>query len=723
MSSKFMKFCSIVLMIALLINLLPMQILGAEVSSLFPNSKTSVENRFYKNQMGEPGEATVVEEIVDARTQYSKEYLMSNGLNMVIVYPEAVHYEENNEWKEIDNTLKAVGVGTNASYTNTAGDWSVSFPQQLNSNKTVSISRAGHTLSFGLAGELTMQEYPVDSAMSAGKITEIREPVQQFNIDLGSLANAVIVDLDLSTLRESMEFPETLIDSLFSQLRYNNVYGDTDIIYDLSAKTVKESIVIESYDSELYGYRYTLNTGTMIPVLDEDGSITLYAPDHTEVIMKMPAPYMIDNAGETSFDIDVALEPVDMGYVLTYRLPMDWLADDSRAWPVVLDPIVEAGTSSSNILDHFVTEHYSASNSSGSLMCGYHSDFGKMRTFIKFSNIPNLSAADVIVNATLSLTYLGGTTGTTTIGAHEVNANWTTGSITWANQPSHDNTIEDYVHIGNSGRYSWNITDIARDWYETENTGVMLKALESIENAATNNWKKFYSVDYSIYNTECWPSLIIQYRNASGIESYWDYTAHGAGRAGTGYINSYSGNLVWVRSDLGFGGNRMPVSINHIYNANSVTDTSLVDYGMGTGWRTNYNQRAYKPDGAIYYIWEDGDGTKHYFYPKTDGTGYIDEDGLELTLKVDSSYVTITDKNGNTSYFNLSNGRLHKMENNQYIESDIDITYTSSSSYKIASIRDGVDRTYNFTYNSNGLLEKITYVGKGSSEITSVQYT
>lgn len=123
MNSKFMKVCSIVLTIASLINLLPIQILGAEFNSLFSDSKAIPENWFYTNQMGDPGEATVVEEIVDSRSEYSKEYLLSNGLNMIIVYPEAVHYEENNEWKEIDNTLKAVGTGANASYTNTAGEW------------------------------------------------------------------------------------------------------------------------------------------------------------------------------------------------------------------------------------------------------------------------------------------------------------------------------------------------------------------------------------------------------------------------------------------------------------------------------------------------------------------------------------------------------------------------------------------------------------------------
>ena len=77
------------------------------------------------------------------------------------------------------------------------------------------------------------------------------------------------------------------------------------------------------------------------------------------------------------------------------------------------------------------------------------------------------------------------------------------------------------------------------------------------------------------------------FRNNNGLESYWDYTASSAGRAGTRFINNYTGNLVWVWSDIGFGGNRMPVSISHIYNTN---DSMNNDFGMGYGWRTNFNQ-------------------------------------------------------------------------------------------------------------------------------------
>ena len=192
-----------------------------------------------------------------------------------------------------------------------------------------------------------------------------------------------------------------------------------------------------------------------------------------------------------------------------------------------------------------------------------------------------------------------------------MNATWDSQTITWQNQPGHSDIVEDYAIVSTDQRYRWGITDLVRDWYASENTGVMLKMPNNVESGTVTNWKKFYSVDYSMHAPQLWPYLNIVYRNTNGLESYWDYTASSAGRAGTGYINNYSGNLVWVRDDIGFGGNRMPVTISHIYNAN---DSAVDNFGMGYGWRTNFNQLVYQwAANPNYYIWEDGDGTKHYF--------------------------------------------------------------------------------------------------------------
>lgn len=126
MYSKFVKFCSVILTVALLINLLPMQVLGTESKALLAqpenvNSNVIYDNVVYDNESVALNDATIIGEVIDKRTEFSKEYKLSNGLYMTAVYPRAVHYDNEGTWAEIDNTLKLVGFDSNAIYTNTAG--------------------------------------------------------------------------------------------------------------------------------------------------------------------------------------------------------------------------------------------------------------------------------------------------------------------------------------------------------------------------------------------------------------------------------------------------------------------------------------------------------------------------------------------------------------------------------------------------------------------------
>ena len=52
-------------------------------------------------------EAAIVEEDISKRDQYQKEFRLEDNTCLLVVYPEAVHYEKNGEWEDIDNTLIA----------------------------------------------------------------------------------------------------------------------------------------------------------------------------------------------------------------------------------------------------------------------------------------------------------------------------------------------------------------------------------------------------------------------------------------------------------------------------------------------------------------------------------------------------------------------------------------------------------------------------------------
>lgn len=525
-------------------------------------------------------------------------------------------------------------------------------------------------------------------------------------------------DSEITFSQKDKTLQQTFSEKLSSAAEYASVFNGVSVRYDLTSNTLKESVIIASAPANRAGYQYLLEVKNLVLELQEDNSIYAYAEDHTEgdePLFVMPAPYLFDQERAYCDDIELTLKETDNGYLLTYLLPQEWMAAEDRAYPVVLDPVVNAELSFTNIADQTVFSKTQLSYT-WAMLCIGQGQYGIGRSFLKYKNLPTLTSADVIVGAKMALYKIQTSSTSSEIDVHKVNGTWESNTINWSNKPSYDSTVEDYQIAGAKGWYYWDVTDIAQEWYTGDNTGMMFKMEDSQEAAATDLYREFCSSDYTA-NTL--PFLSIAYINNCGLENIWDYTSHGAGAAGTGYVNDYTGNLVWVYSGLGFSGNRLPVSINHVYNAN---DKANNDFGMGYGWRSNYNQLVYQwSTNSSYYVWEDEDATRHYFKYKSSGT-YEDEVNTGLILTTTGSGTTkycITDKNNNKSYFDTS-GRLTKMSNNQATTSNITVTYSSGK--RIASITDGAGRKYQFNY-SGTALSSITFLGTGSSALATENYT
>ena len=274
MENKFLNLISVILVAVLLINMLPMSIFAEE----FRESLTEKPEKLEAST--DISGAEIIEELPEKRTEYTKEFLLSNGLHLAAVYSNAVHYQENGNWQEIDNTLITK---TDGKYTNTAGVWNVSFPQQLTGGKNITIEKDGHALSFTMASELR------GSIISDLK-TFAAANGEPFSLRSMQSSTAEICQIDKAKLAESYAYTEMVPVKQQSQLAYSNVFLNTDIIYDLDANKVKESVVIAAYSDTLRGYRYTLDVGTMIPVQEADGQIIFYDSSRENVVMVMPAP-------------------------------------------------------------------------------------------------------------------------------------------------------------------------------------------------------------------------------------------------------------------------------------------------------------------------------------------------------------------------------------------------------------------------------------------------
>ena len=720
------KFLAFFLAIALSLTLIPAQVLAIEIDQ----RKESLQIERTEAASAEPAQdAEIVSEIPSGRDAYQKEFLLSNGQRMLAVYPTAVHYQENGQWEEIDNTLRAERQNGSTVYRNTAGAWDVALPAQMDAQQAVSVEQDGYRLSFRFAGSLRRTpgaEFYAAATDRAAEISRLPDSVTEtLPLERGeSIQTAAVRDTQATVNTVQAESSGDAMqrqirpEGMHSVVEYASIYENTDLKYDLTAEKLKESVIIRQKDEALLGYRYHLGSQGLRLALQEDNSILAYAADAGEdarPVYYMPAPFLVDGNEAYCDDVQVRLLETTEGYDLYYLLPGEWMADSSRAYPVVLDPVLQPVANTSTIRDQSIFEVDQFSHYWGMVECGWNPRHGRERIFMKFKNLPKLTSADVIVNATVSMLKCG-VDDPIDIEAHQVNGDWDSATITWSNQPSHNANIEDFQTVSAENWYTWTITNIAQSWYEdNRNTGVMFKMPDWVE-AGSEHWEQFYSSDYSPAYS---PVLTISYINNCGLESIWDYTSQSAGTAGTGQINNYTGNLVWSTNSFGFAGNRMPVSVTHIYNANDKDSNASF---TGYGWRTNFNQRVYPfTQDTSYYIWEDGDGTRHYLKYKSSGT-YEDEliPGLILTTtgSGETKYC-LTDKSGNKSYF-TDGGYLVQISNNQATASNISVSYDGVKLYRV---RDGIGRTYIFSYNTDGYLSKIAFLGTGTTELAAETFT
>ena len=102
--------------------------------------KSAAEEQNENTETAAEENPEIVTELAEGRGRFQKEYLLSNGQRMLAVYPTAVHYEEDGEWKEIDNTLRREQRGSEDVYRNTAGAWDVALPASLDGGSAVELT-------------------------------------------------------------------------------------------------------------------------------------------------------------------------------------------------------------------------------------------------------------------------------------------------------------------------------------------------------------------------------------------------------------------------------------------------------------------------------------------------------------------------------------------------------------------------------------------------------
>ncbi len=665
-------------------------------------------------------EVEILNEITDLRDEYTKHFRQSDGSYVAAEYSSPVHYLKNGKWVEYDFTLKEKSLSEDV-YTPASTDIPVEFPSQItkDGNNEISVDVADTTISFA----------PKKS--QKGLKTASGDVVQTDELVSAEISNTDTVNTFSLKREENSEKEESNplgVDKRKGAFKYDNVFNNVSLEYELSGNVLKESIVLEKAQGK-NAFEFTMDFGGLYPRKEQDGSIVLYTDSGCTMAQSVIAPpYMIDSKGVCSEDVSMELTPDGDKYTLTVTADKNWLDDNKRVYPVIIDPTIILDINRQNTIDCYVDNSSpNASYPYDYYLYAGHSTLGKTRTFVKF-NLPELpDECCVIQDARLQIYQMSVDAGSEKrfISVHTVTENWnnTTLSPTWNDQPEFAATALDYAELTYDcgDRYHFDITRAAKSWFENGNNyGVVIKGYDESKVGRA----QIISAEYNITDV-VYPTILVTYRNNKGLENYWSYSSYGAGTAGTANINDYTGNLVYSLPILSSSGALMPLALSATYNNYCANERLTVGKNNssrttpGKGFRLSIQETVLPSDKYgltgenkenYPYVYTDGDGTEHYIKKvkekDKDGketTVYKDEDGLNLTLKLDGecSYI-LTDKAGTQRWFNSKGNLLKILDANG---NEIHIYFKPASTAdnleeksRISYITDGSGHKFTFTY-------------------------
>ena len=563
-------------------------------------------------------------ELKERRTANTKVFENQDHSVTAQIYFEPVHYEkEDGAWEDMDNRLTEEG----EEFSNEKGKLKIRFKKQAKEKDTISITKDGCRLDWGLEGAFKVKS----------------------------------------------QFPDE------ETVLYPEVCKDTDLRCRVFGEKVKDDLILKTKAApEYFTFRYRMK-GLVSSLV---GNTVRFSTSEGEEVFCLSAPYMKDGEGRRSEKIALSLEEGKNKECLVTLTPdREWMEAPERVYPVVVDPVITTSKKREEIKDAHVDSAKETDHYPNSVILKTWGGDNIQRSFVKFK-LPEIKSGDMIINARLVLVALKPEKPDNrerTISVHRVLQNWDTSTINWYNAPIYGDTVEDVCKftVDQQKYITMDITRLVKDWYENgKNYGLMFK-----EYLELNHYTEYLSADCDKDYEDMRPRIDISYVNYSGLEDYWTYHSQSAGRAGVVHVNDYNGNLILTHATAEMGGSRMPVSLSQVYNTNDC-NTNL---GYGKGWRLSFHQTIKKVNiaGTDYYQHTEGDGTIHYFYHNTEKKKWMDESTEDLTLKLNPSsdigymiedkennqmifdktgFLTkIRDKNGNTTQIEHAENRITKV--------------------------------------------------------------
>ena len=500
---------------------------------------------------------------------------------------------------------------------------------------------------------------------------------------------------------------------------YPFINRGADYEYSIQSDGVKENIVVRQ-KANVYRYAFKLKCENVTPRFDSENQRIAFLSNETgKEVFFIPAPFMADANGNVSHSVCYELNTTSTGDIyLAVTADSNWINAPERAFPVTIDPQIKIADNTITVYNWTSQGIEEAANPSLTIeaVCG-HLEWTKILISLPK---PDLPTNQRIKKAELSFTAISVNNDTEKnqkITLHKVTGDLTAGAC----NPEIEYPPIDYAGIGTNmasgSKITFDVTELIDSLYNSEDDTVKL-VLQYLGQPLENSIQ-FYGTNTE--DKDKVPELSITYEPSYGVNTSWSSHSHQLGRFGSASVDLQSGNLMFDAEDFSWSGNRLPVTLKHLYNsvlsdyqytANSdigLNTTDFTSMNIGLGWKLNMMQSIVYSEQNDEYIYIDANGSETYFVlsDKTtscDVTGqcynlYEDEDGAGIYYDPKNKAITF----GEERYFFDANGRLFRITRGEH--NSMHINYQNG---RISSITDGAHRQFSFAYNEHGQLISIT---------------
>lgn len=242
---KFMRPCAIFLSVVMFLNMMDLGVFAETVQKVMDESNNPYYiadgDKIYDEELSS-NSACIVMELEDKRDENAKQFLLSDHSVQAVIYAQPVHYLENGEWKDIDNSLQYEGKAFEdaAGYTNAANDFQVRFAEQTLQNEFISVRQGEYKLDWKYVGA-TDEVTPTPTSVPTPEPTE--EPESEMPTENDAENSASDQPFDEEKPADTDE--ETTADPLLEDQQTINAADD-----EATAVTETDTDKIESSETE-----------------------------------------------------------------------------------------------------------------------------------------------------------------------------------------------------------------------------------------------------------------------------------------------------------------------------------------------------------------------------------------------------------------------------------------------------------------------------------------